>query len=208
MAKFKTTFLSIGNNRTLGKSIGIFNLPQGMTCPGKTDLCRSICYACKAERCYFHARSMRVRNLSYIRNQGVSSFIPAMIEEIKKSHVTMVRIHESGDFYNQEYLDAWVTIVKACHKVKFLSYTKSFMYDWSVAIQLPNWSIIWSIDKTTKLPIPTQSTTAYLRTTQELAPSGAVTCQHTADKHYCGTQCHICWNAHTGSDKRIYLDQH
>ena len=208
MTKFKCKLLSIGNNQKLGKNIGIFNLPQGITCPGKTALCQKICYACKAERCYKSARNMRLRNLMYINDYGTEKFTEDMIEEIKKSRVTMVRIHESGDFFFQGYLDAWVNIVKACSEVKFLSYTKSFMLNWQEAAKQPNWSILWSIDNTTTLPVPFLGPTCYLRTPTDPIPLKGVTCQHTSSKHYCGTECHICWNAHCHPAIKVYLDQH
>lgn len=209
MAKFKALLLSIGNNQKLGKRIGIFNLPQGDTCPGKTELCARICYACKASRCYKAAREMRIRNL--LATTFVS-FADDMIKEIQGTGVTMVRIHESGDFFNQIYLDQWVKIVKACPDVKFLSYTRSFKLDWSVATQQHNWSILWSIDSTSTLPLPLQNApTAYLLQKGENLPTvQAFTCIHKErEKHYCGTTCKICWNAHTnGKVKGVYFEQH
>ena len=198
----KTKLLSIGNNRKLGKKIGIFNLPQGVTCPGRTALCEKICYAAKAERLYKAAATMRVRNLDFISQYGTDGFIAAMRDDIRNSNVTMLRIHESGDFYSQTYLDAWVAIVASCPNVKFLAYTKSFHLDWTAAQALPNWSILWSVDPTTTAAVP-PGATAYLLPKGGIPPA-ALTCVHTSKKHYCGVECKLCW---TGKHN-VYFPQH
>jgi len=39
-----------------------------------------------------------------------------------------VRIHASGDFFNQEYFDMWLDIAKENPTVEFWAYTKSLKY--------------------------------------------------------------------------------
>jgi len=200
----KTKLLSIGCNRKLGKKVAVFNLPQGKTCPGKTALCREICYAAKAERMYPAAAAMRARNLVAAEKD---TFVDDMIAEILGSGVTKVRIHESGDLFSQEYLDKWIAIMEACSRVQFLAYTKSFHLDWTTALDTDNLSLLWSIDKTTKIRPPLPGPTAYTVAKGEDRPpvSGEVTCTHTSDKHYCGTECTLCWD---DVGHHIYFPQH
>ena len=43
----------------------------------------------------------------------------------------IVRIHESGDFYNKAYVNKWLEIMDFCmidKRIKFIAYTKSFPY--------------------------------------------------------------------------------
>jgi hypothetical protein len=55
-----------------------------------------------------------------------------------------VRIHESGDFYNQEYLDHWKWIAILNPRKKFYAYTKSFHLKFGHNHLIPNLRIIQS----------------------------------------------------------------
>lgn len=134
----------------------IFNLPAVVTCPFRTRLCggflrgekrfeidpktgkqidkMAYCYAVKAEKAYPTVIPARRKNL---RATLMPGFVDAMSELILKTARNMkkerliVRIHESGDFYNQQYAKAWLEIARRCaHDVRivFWVYTKSFVY--------------------------------------------------------------------------------
>jgi hypothetical protein len=45
--------------------------------------------------------------------------------EINKKKADAVRIHDSGDFYNNEYIEKWVNIAMLNPNVNFYAYTKS-----------------------------------------------------------------------------------
>ena len=197
--------LSVGMNRKLGRKIGVFNLPQGVTCPWKTALCGRICYAGKAERCYPSARGKRQENFDRAKKDD---FAAEMKKEIQDRKLTMVRIHESGDFFNQEYLDKWVEIIAACPETLFLCYTKSFPLDWTVALELPNFSILWSVDKTTTAAVPAkEGRYAVLVPRDDFPPENAETCYTGKLKaNYCGTTCIKCWIKTNRTN--IYFDQH
>jgi hypothetical protein len=47
-----------------------------------------------------------------------------MILEILTSKFKFVRVHESGEFYSQEYVNKWYEIAKHCPNVTFYAYTK------------------------------------------------------------------------------------
>ena len=42
-----------------------------------------------------------------------------------------IRVHDSGDFYNQDYLNKWIAIAKQFPDKKFYAYTKSFHLNYS-----------------------------------------------------------------------------
>lgn len=108
-------------NRKLDRSILIWSIPAVETCPNCKH-CAKQCYARKAERIYPQVLPARKRNLAASRQDW---FTPAMIQYIKLSGARVVRIHESGDFYDQSYADKWSAIIKACPDVRFYGYTKS-----------------------------------------------------------------------------------
>lgn len=46
----------------------------------------------------------------------------------KHQNIRYVRLHGSGDFYSQDYLDAWIAIAKKYPDIIFYGYTKSLPY--------------------------------------------------------------------------------
>lgn len=115
----------------------IFNLPSIKTCPFATDNCKSLCYARKAEKAYPNCIKARERNFEATKKDD---FVDRMIFTIlaylgkpsyQKSETVVVRIHESGDFYNKEYTNKWVQIAEFFAdypKVIFMAYTKSIRF--------------------------------------------------------------------------------
>jgi hypothetical protein len=198
----KLKLLSVGNNSKLSKAIGVFNLPQGITCPGKTAVCSKICYALKAERMYKAAAAMRQRNLDATQTPG---FVTEMLAELKycveKKGLSKIRWHESGDAYSQKYLKKIFEVCRESPEVTFLMYTKSFHLSW---VDKPaNLMVYWSIDSSTHVPVPA-GPTATIVLKGEQPPKGAVTCVHANDSHYCGSECVTCWLG----VKDVYFDQH
>lgn len=111
----------------------IWNLPAVVTCPNATPLCLRYCYARKAERAYPTCAPARFRNLADTKKPD---FVERMVYTIlsarkySKAETLLVRIHESGDFYDKEYAEKWLEIANRCkgEKIKFIAYTKSFSF--------------------------------------------------------------------------------
>jgi hypothetical protein len=110
-----------------------YNLPTGTTCPfameckvvvdkvtGKFDVTKGQyrCYASSAER-FPAVRNHRHSNFDFVRNGGV----PVIPKDCKA-----IRIHSSGDFFNQSYFDVWLKLAKENPNVEFWAYTKSLNY--------------------------------------------------------------------------------
>lgn len=144
MKKFISKIITMGN---LKMTIPNFALPAMLTCPGAIELCIRYCYAKKAERLYPAVVVKRKANLELSKQEN---FVDIMIAEINQLPLMpYFRIHESGDFYNQEYLNKWYEIIKAFPKKKFLAFTKSFNLDFSGKPK--NLNIYFSIWNDTKL---------------------------------------------------------
>ena len=122
--------LSKGNKK-LPTTTAIFNLPSQITCPNATEECKKWCYAKKAERMYPNVLPFRMKNLELTKDTE-ARLINDVNEELKKSQkVTHVRIHESGDYYNQQYLNKWFVIAVCNPNLTFYSYTKMWNLDYS-----------------------------------------------------------------------------
>jgi hypothetical protein len=110
-----------------------WNLPTGTTCPfaleckvsvdritGKFDIKKGQykCYAASPER-FPAVREHRWKNFEFVKNGG----IPTIPNKCKA-----IRIHASGDFFNQSYFDMWIELAKINPDIEFWAYTKSIQY--------------------------------------------------------------------------------
>jgi Gene product 88 len=139
--------LSIGNGK-IAKDTLIFSLPAGKTCPGAL-YCKSFavvdangkrtikdgehtefrCFAASSEVQYDAVFYSRARNFQLVVNAMRDDSLVNLINESIQSHrtkrVSKVRIHESGDFFNHHYLDAWLEVARLNPDLKFYCYSKS-----------------------------------------------------------------------------------
>ena len=108
----------------------IWNLPAKITCPYATDHCKKCCYAVKSEVAYPDVIPSRQKHLLESKQDDFTTKMIYTILKIasgtNKSEI-IVRIHESGDFYNKYYAMKWLEIARACSidkRIKFMAYTK------------------------------------------------------------------------------------
>jgi hypothetical protein len=97
-----------------------FGIPALKTCP-EADKCKEFCYATKGA-----FRWPTVKKAYEYRYQATrqTNFIELATETLKKKRATHVRIHDSGDFYNKEYLYKWYEIARNLPSKTFYAYTK------------------------------------------------------------------------------------
>jgi hypothetical protein len=97
------------------------------SCPG-ASACRGVCYAKQGTYLFKNVREARMFNLnaSFLPTFGLS--LVADLLKVSRKYNT-VRIHDSGDFHSQEYLDAWKVAAYAFPNVTFYAYTKSMHLD-------------------------------------------------------------------------------
>lgn len=121
----------VSNNKTL---FLIWNLPAEITCPYATKMCKEFCYAKKAEKLYKAVLPSRSANLESSKSgyfySDMTDIITRKLSKMRQEKM-VIRIHESGDFYNKSYALKWLAI--ADHfaddpRVTFICYTKSFTY--------------------------------------------------------------------------------
>ena len=120
-----------------------WNLPTGHTCPFALECLVKVnketgkfenksrdyrCYSANSER-FPAVRNHRWNNYEYVKN-GNKPILP--------KGCNAVRIHASGDFFNQSYFDMWVEIANENPNVEFWAYTKSLKYWVNKINEIPN----------------------------------------------------------------------
>lgn len=112
--------LANGNSKLY--NILIFDLPAVRTCLNCND-CKATCYARKAERQYTDTRIFRDCNLQlFLSNRELLKEL--IILQLSNSKENVIRLHSSGDFFSQEYIEFWCEIIKLFPLKKFYAYTK------------------------------------------------------------------------------------
>lgn len=106
------------------------------TCPAALA-CRAVCYAKQGTYRFPNVITARKHNLRIsLRPTFVKRIVADLRDLTTKSRTrrkpyNVVRLHDSGDFYSQEYLNAWATIAAQFPAVIFYAYTKSLHLDLS-----------------------------------------------------------------------------
>lgn len=126
----------VRNNRKLAKlgSIG-FGLPAFRSLDGfkvcpMAGKCSGPCYARQGTYTWPVVVAAREHNLALVRG-NLTEFVEQAILDLSRSKAGTVRIHDSGDFFSQEYLDAWFKIATKTSSKIFYAYSKSLHLDWS-----------------------------------------------------------------------------
>lgn len=142
----KTCLYFSRGNAKLHKDTAILSLPAGHTCPF-AKLCKAStnrqtgkivagpdaeirCYAVTPETLFPNIRASRWHNFELLRNAKTIIGMANLIESslITKKNIKLVRMHQSGDFFNQSYFDAWLIVAKYHPEWIFYGYTKALPY--------------------------------------------------------------------------------
>lgn len=141
-------------NAKLSKEIYSFSLPAGHSCPfayeckasadritgkikdGKNQVYR--CFAASDEGRYKTAREARWHNYDLLKKLRSSESMAALILASIPKKAKTVRVHVSGDFFNQNYFDAWMSVATSMKHITFYAYTKSVLYWLSTKDSIPS----------------------------------------------------------------------
>lgn len=160
----------------------MFNLPAS------EDICgRSICKGCYAHREQLRYPSVTTARTSRYTAALSDDFVSTIVKEVQsiKKPFVAIRVHASGEFFSQSYIDKWVSIAKQLPHVTFYAFTKRLTdFDFSILSSLPNFVLINSLHfgklNYDKLPNLDQS---------------APICPATLNKStQCGISCTYCMN--------------
>lgn len=139
---FAPRLMTSGNSK-LGGDVLSFDLPAVKTCPN-CKFCTKGCYAKRTER-FPAVHDKHVTNF-LITKHSPMKFLQLIGGQLCKCKQNIVRIHSSGDFYSQEYLDLWELIARNFPSISFYGYTKTRgFFDFTKIDELFNINIIDSI---------------------------------------------------------------
>lgn len=131
-------------NAKLTKEIQTFSLPAGYTCPGALNCLtmadrktgkmthgpqqQFVCFAAQAEAMYPSVRDSRWGNFELLKAAKTREGMAQLIASSLPKKAKIVRIHVSGDYFNESYFLAWTDVARVRPDVRFYSYTKSVHY--------------------------------------------------------------------------------
>jgi hypothetical protein len=132
--------------RTFNFGIPAYQSSTGLkTCPN-AGACAKGCYALAGAYRFSNVAQAFERRLTATQDE---SFVHLMIQDIDRQRAERIRIHDSGDFYNEEYLDRWIRIMRARPQVEFYAYTKMVSLFKRRSKDLPkNFTVIYSFGGT------------------------------------------------------------
>lgn len=180
--------LAIGNTK-LGRNIAIFNLLAVHSCLNCRD-CAKNCYALKSQRQYpsvFDKRAI----YTHLARTHVNILFELLDNNINRllGKIKYVRIHESGDFLSQEYIDLWERLIKKYPSIVFYTYTKvDKIFDFSGLKSLPNFNLVNSV-----LPDGSINFGNEAYCTEKATKFNCIICPNRkGNKVHCGTECTAC----------------
>jgi hypothetical protein len=181
----------VNGNHKVDKSVLCWSITPVESCPNCSD-CKDTCYALAP-----YTRWPNVRN-AWDRNFNISKggdFVDKISDQLERSkNVSVVRIHVSGDFYSQEYINKWFRIISAFPKIKFYTYTKTMeLFDFSWILNLKNVNIINSICPDGNKNYGNKERIDYLASVgYKICPATTETgLDHSIN---CGRNCKLCFN--------------
>jgi len=128
------TYLKQGNRELRKDGIFVWSIPalnarlsdgsNFVTCPN-AGVCANLCYARSGTYRFSNVYAAHLRNLEATFDLlGWTAEMIAELEAPRFRGGKYVRIHDAGDFYSAEYLQAWADIAQATPDVTFYAYTK------------------------------------------------------------------------------------
>lgn len=130
-----------------------FSIPAGISCPFAVE-CKTTadkawgfitdgikqlyrCYAASDEARSPQVRAARHWNFDLLKHETEDEMFRRLQASLPKK-AQIIRIHVSGDFFNQKYFNAWVRIANNNPHILFYAYTKSLKYWIDYALPIPN----------------------------------------------------------------------
>ena len=167
MGKVVRSLLVAGNEK-LAPSIMHFDVPAGVACPGKSQLCFTRCYARRGRFAFPQVRDRL--QWSYEQSKR-GDFVRRMCDELFRKGVLLMRWHVAGDVYSPAYARKMLEIMGNSLHTTFWLYTRSWrvkrIYPFLDAMsQLSNVKLWLSADSETGYPavVPVNARVAWMQT--------------------------------------------
>ena len=93
------------------------------------------CFSASQEVQYTNVYNSRKHNFDMLRKLSCGEMVD-MINQSLPTNAGIVRIHVAGDFFSQQYMEAWYTVALLNPKILFYAYTKSLRF-WLAIKEFP-----------------------------------------------------------------------
>lgn len=200
-----------GNSKTgvsncHGEYVLVWNLPPVVCCPGASE-CLSFCYNADERTDKFPIEKWCINWFwTLYKPHETLLYIDKQIKSITRP---VIRIHSSGDFYSNEYIEMWIELISRNPQAKFWAYTRSWKKaDLSMQLEklhsLKNIQLFASVDKDSTLTPPKKWRYCLVGTT--LKNSNLFNCpeQYNSSSLSCA-DCRVCYTKH---EENIYFTMH
>lgn len=198
------------SNRNSKTGIGCLNLAFPV-CSCREDVpCKSVCYACKGRQQMSNIQAAYYRNFR-LYNDNADNFFEQVYYKVKFSCLPKVRLFDSGDFPDAEFLVRLVDLCKKTPNVKYMAFTKKYelVNDYidkngdlpdNLNIIFSAWDVLWKVNNPHNLGV------AYVdfndkRLNPEI-PENAFVCP---GRETTCSACGVCWSKKV---KAVVFHQH
>lgn len=181
-------YLSVGNEKMKKSSDDLrtvvsWGIPASeKTCPN-AGTCKNGCYAKGGRYGFANVKNKLQERLELAESDDFIHVIDDEIEYLKRKNAgktLYVRIHDTGDFYNEKYTLKWLAIARMNPDVKFYAYTKMvtmFLAYESFGRIPDNFKIIFSYGGTEDKYLPVDKPHARIfKDVNELVKAGYTDC--------------------------------
>jgi hypothetical protein len=105
--------------------------------------CKFRCYAASCESRFPDVRKLHWNNFDALRIAKTSGKMTDLILDGISDKIKVLRIHSFGDFFSDNYFQAWVNVTEHMPKITFFAYTK--MLDYMKIDRPGNFSMVYSM---------------------------------------------------------------
>lgn len=96
------------------------------------------CFSASQEVLFSGVYNLRSGNFDQLKKMKTSDEMVANIKKDMPANAGIIRIHVGGDFFNQNYFDAWLRVAAGRPDMLFYAYTKSLPYWVARIAMVPN----------------------------------------------------------------------
>ena len=109
---------------TVGFGLPAFESASGFKVCPQAGACAAVCYARQGSYTWPATKNAREHNLAIVKpgagqRARLAQFVDVAVGDLRRMRFTSVRIHDSGDFFDQDYYSAWEEIARALPKLVF-----------------------------------------------------------------------------------------
>lgn len=122
--KWSTSNSKLKKLNTISFNLPAFESADGFKVCPKAGGCATMCYARQGYYVMPAVAATREFNLAKVRG-NIQQFRELLLDDLTHIKNKIIRIHDSGDFFSQEYLNVWIDAAINFPKRKFYAYTKS-----------------------------------------------------------------------------------